>query len=367
MTIYRYLARLLAPVMFPLLAVLSAVPSAEVWLERPLSLPVVIATPSETRGPVSAQDIREALEVAVRRTVGCEIHQIDSEVLRGCGGAVGCVLAHKEMERAAQEKGPALPGQHALWLTAVATERSVSISGFFFDLARARSVLSANKDGDVVEAAAVLIVPPELVRDSSELGAYLDRLVGEELRPVFSRLGAGKPLGSVRVEGMTAAAEVLVGGRAIGELSEGGLIRGLPFGEWVIELRPQELEGTRASVNVDSAQVVLEASFRVPTVARARSLTAWGGIALLVTGVAVTTAGSIAVASHERVTCVGAVAGDCYLIPISVPVGVGIAGAGLGAFSGEAVFGEWNDWPWPAWVLSAVAGVAAGVIAGVAR
>lgn len=354
--------------MFPLFLALAAAPSAEVWVQRPVSLPVVIATPSETRGPVSAQDIREALEVAVNKAVGCELHQIDNEVLRGCSGSVGCVLTHKDMERAAREKAPALAGQHALWLTAVGTERSVSISGFFFDLSRARSVLSANKDADVVEGAAVFIMTPELVRDASELGAYLDRLVAQELRPVLDRLGAGHPLGAVRVEGMSAAAEVLIGDKVVGEFAEGGgLIRGVPFGDVLVELRPRELEGTRASVTVDSTVSVLEAKFRVPATAKARSLTAWGGVALLVAGAAVTTAGSITVASHERVTCVAGVPADCYLIPISVPLGIGIAGAGLGAIGGGLAFGEWNDWPWPAWVLSAVVGVGAGVIAGVAR
>lgn len=354
--------------MLPLLLVLSAVPSAEVWVQRPVSLPLVIATPSETRGPLSAQDIREALEAAVRRTVACELHQIDGEVLRGCAGAVGCVLMHKEMERAAQEKAPAIAGRHALWLTAVATERSVSISGFLFDLGRARTVLDANKDGDLVEGSAVFIMTPELLRDSDDLRTYLERLVGQELRPVFEKQGAGHPLGALRVEGMSAAAEVLVGDKVVGELVEGGgLIRGLPYGDTVVELRPRELEGTRASVTIDSSVTVLEASFRVPTVARARSLTAWSGLALLVAGAAVTTAGSISVASRERVTCVGAVPSDCYLIPVSVPLGIGIAGAGLGALSGEMVIGEWNEWPWPAWVLSAALGVGAGVIAGVAR
>ncbi|MFO0726403.1 MAG: hypothetical protein U1E65_21635 [Myxococcota bacterium] len=354
----------------PLLALLSAPASAEVWVERPLSLPLVIATPSETRGPISAQDIREALERALSRSVAADLRQIDAEVLRTCAGSVACVLGHKEMAQAREEKFPAKAGHHALWLTAVATEHSVSISGFLFDLGRADAALKAGnaKDGDLIENATEFITSPEVLRDAVELSGYVDRLATEQLRPVLEKQGSGHPLGDIRIDNLSAAAEVRVNGAAVGELIEGsGRIRGLPYGEATIELVPFQLEGTRTTVSISSEVATVAADFRVPPPATARTLTGWGGAALLVAGASLAIAGSVAVATHERVTCVGGVASDCYLIPITVPIGIGLGTAGIGTLAGELTFGEWNDWPWPAWVLGIALGTGATVIAGVAR
>lgn len=354
----------------PLLLLIAAPPAAELWVERPVALPLVIATPSETRGPVSIQDVREALEAAVSAKIFCDLHQIDAEVLRTCAGSVGCVLAHRETAHAAGEKFPARPGRYLLWLNSVATERAVSISGFLFDLERAKDLGKAGNASDsaLIEGAAEFLAAAQLVRDRGELRVYLDQLVREQLKPVFARLGAGQRLGSIAVNNTPSEAEVVLNGKPLGSLVEGnGRIRGVPTGPATLEFRSYRRIPFQATVMVTPEAAVVEPLLPEPGSVMARSLTFWGGVAILTAGVAVTAAGGLTTSGGERLNCLGGRPGDCWLSPVSIPLGAGLIGAGVGAAGAELAIGDWDDWPWPAWIAAAALGVGAGVITGVIR
>lgn len=354
----------------PFLVLMAAPPAAELWVERPVALPLVIATPSETRGPVSIQDVREALEAAVSAEIFCQLHQIDAEVLRTCAGSVGCVLAHRDTVHAAEDKFPARTGQYLLWLNSVATERAVSISGFLFDLERAKALGTPGSvtDSSLIEGATEFLAAAQLVRDRGELRVYLDQLVRDQLKPVFARLGAGQRLGSIAVSNTPSEADVVLNGRPLGTLIEGnGRIRGVPPGTVDLEFRSFERVPFQATVTVTPEEVVVEPVLPVPGSVMARSLTFWGGVAVLAAGIAVTSAGGLTTSGGERLNCLGGRPGDCWLSPASIPLGMGLMGAGVGAAGTELAIGEWDDWPWPAWIAAAALGVGAGVVTGVIR
>lgn len=352
------------------LLLISAPPTAELWAERPVALPLVIATPSETRGPVSIQDVREALEAAVSAEIFCDLHQIDAEVLRTCAGSVGCVLAHRDTAHAAEEKFPARAGRYLLWLNSVATERTVSVSGFLFDLERAKGLTKEGiaSDSGLIEGATEFLATAQLVRDRGELRVYLDQLVREQLKPVFARIGAGQRLGSIAVSNTPSEAEVVLNGKPLGTLIEGNArIRGVPTGTADLEFKGFHRVPFRTTVTVTPEEVVVEPLLPVPGAVMARSLTFWGGVAILAAGVAVTSAGGLTTSGGEKLNCLGGRPGDCWLSPVSIPLGVGLMGAGVGAAGAELAIGEWDDWPWPAWIAAAALGAGAGVVVGVIR
>jgi hypothetical protein len=332
--------------------------------------------------PTAGRALLDRIEATIRRSTGLEPRLLPAPIARACKDALGCVVGALSAEP--EPPRYLLAVSHRPGLAPDEVVVAAALVDFAIGLSVFRSSSHQDPNSEELDAAihalAMPVKPdPKSVKSPSGIGAYVDSLVGETLRPSFVLGGILVGLGELVLELPSAGIAIAIDGERIGSSTgDRVVIEGLPAGAHRVALAHADYRPFEVEVEVEEGG----SSQRRPDLARQavapalRASLFWGGLGLAVLGSATVIYAAAKASSADGLSrvCLQYPGRDCgsseFLAfgsdPKAQNPGSGtvlIAPLGLGAIAAGGVFaagGElWSEEqvPWLPWLGGLGAGV----------